>query len=80
MSEKQEPYIEDAVERLIGKRCRIETHDGSVRYEKINSVRFMPIEFGKDAVAKFPFTLFFDSGEVDGVELNIVRSIEVLPE
>lgn len=51
-----------------------------MRYEKINSVRFMPIEFGKDAVAKFPFTLFFDSGEVDGVELNIVRSIEVLPE
>jgi len=75
---KEEPYIEDAVGRLVGKRCSIETTDGSLRVELVRSVGYSVIQFGKKARARFPTTLFFDEMQVDGVELNVVEYIEVL--
>jgi hypothetical protein len=65
---------------LVGKRCRIETTDGSIRTERIVSVKSQTIAFDSDTGAcdvEYPVTLFFDHGEIDGVELRIVKSVEV---
>ena len=74
-----EPYIEDAMEELMNKRCRIETTDGSIRHEVVRSAKYLEIKIGDEQVTRYPTALFFDGGEVDGVELSIVKRIDVLP-
>jgi len=70
-------YIENLVEQLLGSTCRLETTDGSTRIETVYSVGWKEIEFNGETV-RFPVTLFFDQGEVDGVELHLLKSAEVL--
>lgn len=74
------PYIEDALNDLIGKRLQIESTDGSIRKEKLHSIRWHKLTIGDDQTTEYPFTLFFDPGEVDGMEVSVVRCIHILPE
>lgn len=70
-------FIETVIEELFGKKCRVETTDGSVRVEVIMSAEWKSIKVGGGS-ARYPVALFFDKGEIDGVELRIVKSIEVV--
>lgn len=67
-------FIEPALEKLVGRKCKFETRDGSVRTEKVVAVQYMQLEIGGVEV-DLPITLFFDPQGLDGVELRIVKSI-----
>lgn len=69
--------IETLITKVIGKRCRIETVDGSVRHEKVWGVKRKAIKVGKEEAATYPQTLFFDEGASDGVDLHILASIRL---
>jgi hypothetical protein len=72
--------MEELMKELVGKRCRIETTDGSIRTETIVSVKSQTIALDSETGActvQYPVTLFFDYGEIDGAELRIIKSIEV---
>lgn len=70
-------YIEQLIEELLGKTCRLETTDGSSRIETVKSVGWRDIEFNGET-GKLPVTLFFDDAEVDGVDIHLLKSAEVL--
>lgn len=76
-------FIELELEKLIGKKCKIETTDGSIRTETVHSVESKDILFTKGAGVErvpYPRTLFFDKGEIDGVDVAIIKSVEVFEE
>lgn len=68
--------LEKALEAVVGKTCRIETTDGSVRNETIYSVKSRQIVTSEGEVA-YPVTLYFDANEIDGVDLHILKSLIV---
>lgn len=73
--------IFDMIEAMMGKRCRLETTDGSVRVESVVSVDYRKIDLkadGDEVEVEYPVTLFFDEGQVDGVDFHTLRSLEVL--
>lgn len=76
----EHPFIEDALAELIGKRIQIESTDGSIRKEKLLSIRWHRLAIGNETVSEYPFTLFFDPGEIDGMEVAVIKRIDVLPE
>lgn len=66
-------------EEIIGKRCRIETVDGTVLYETIHSVGCREIAWpgGLDGKVSYPQILYYNELETEGADLSILQSIEV---
>lgn len=72
--------INDALDSLVGKRCGFETRDGTIRTETVTSVKNQPIMLDGGVTAKYPVTIHFGHGEIDGVEVVSLKAIKVLPE
>ena len=60
---------------MMGKRCRIETIDGSIRYEKVTSIGSRKIQIRGGETIEYPEVLYFDHREGDGVDLRILLSV-----
>lgn len=69
-----ERYLEELIEELIGKNCRIETTDGSIRTEKVAGFQCQDMEMAGQKT-KYPIVLHFDERGLDGVEMRIVKSV-----
>lgn len=72
--------IDELVEMIMHKRCRLETTDGSIRIENVMGMECLHIDvFGDETdLISYPTMIYFDEGQVDGVDLRVLRSIEVL--
>lgn len=72
-------YLESVLEKLLGKRCRIETTDGSIWHETIHSIGFKEFSCPEAAGGKvnYPTILYYDDRKVEGIELSILHSIAV---
>lgn len=74
-------YVENILEALVGRRCRIETTDGTVRFEPIHSIGYKefkcPLSRRDNGCARYPFVLYYDEREAEGIELAILHSIEI---
>jgi hypothetical protein len=73
----------DELNKLIGKVCRIETAEGSVRTERVARIGTRKVslwwpKINGPVVVSIPHSLFYDEGEVDGVELSMVTGIQVM--
>jgi len=67
--------LERKLNKLIGKKCRIETRDGMVRFEKVAKVKYLDLEVG-GTKACWPVELSFDLKGLDGVDLRMVISVK----
>lgn len=67
--------LEQKLNKLIGQKCRIETRDGMVRYEKVEKVKYLDLEVG-GTKARWPVELLFDPKGLDGVDLRMVVSVK----
>lgn len=69
-------FIEQALDSLVGKKCKFETTDGSIRTEKVVAIDYQKMEIaGKETV--LPVSIRFDHQGYDGVELRIVKKIRL---
>jgi hypothetical protein len=69
----------DMIEELIGHRCRIETTDGTIRYETIHAHGGKHIKWPGTSSGEvyLPTVLYYDERKAEGVELAILHSIEI---
>jgi hypothetical protein len=72
-----EETIVDLVSQAVGRICKMETMEGSVRTERVLSVSFHEIRWG-DEIVSLPKVLYFDATQNDGIDLAILRNIEIL--
>lgn len=74
-------HLESVLDQLLGHRCRIETTDGTIRFEQIHSIGYKlfkcPLTVNDGQMVRYPFVLYYDEREVEGIELSILHSIEI---
>ena len=67
--------LERKLNKLIGKKCRIETRDGMVRIEKVAKINYLDLEIS-GTKARWPVELSFDPKGLDGVDMRMVASVK----
>jgi hypothetical protein len=74
-------FLELVLEKMVGHRCRIETTDGTIRYEQVHSIGYKefkcPLATSDNGCVRYPVVLYYDEREAEGVELSILASIEI---
>lgn len=69
-------FIEQALDSLVGKKCKFETTDGSIRNEKVVAINYQEMEIAGEKTV-LPVSICFDNFDYDGIELRIVKKISL---
>jgi hypothetical protein len=64
------------LDTVFGKKVRIETIDGSVRHGVVEFIETMTMYLGTMPV-EYPRALMFDKATGDGVEIHIIKRIDL---